>query len=183
MADVGSGSKVLEIRKIVRGDIVIIELRGRLDSPYETQLTREIQELHKAGIRKVVIDCSEIEYLSSRGLSAFIAVLDELRADGGDLKLVGLKRQAHVVFDRLGISALIQTFPYIDAAFQSFSTPISDFLGPTGLSVFIAASNSKVFHVSGCLSTVRISQKLTYPSKNLARKAGLRPCKRCLCSE
>ena len=172
--------KGLRITRRTRGDVEILELRGRLEASLEEILLREIRAVLERGGRRVVLDCGGLEYLSSRGVSAFIAVIDDLRAGGGDLKLAWVKPQAAVVLDRLGVSKLIQRFDTAEAAVEAFRIPIAEFLSDGGLDVFISAPEGKVFHTSGCASVRRIGTAVTYPSKKQARDAGLQPCRRCI---
>jgi len=169
----------LRIRTHLRGEIAVLDLQGRLDVPFELDLMRRIERLVGEGYRRIVVDCGGMDYLSSRGVSAFIAMLDDIRARGGDLKLVGVRPQAELVLERLGVARLVQRFAYMDAALQAFDTPIQDYLSQEGLDSFVAAEKGRVFHASRCRSAARIRRKVSYPSKEHARRAGLRPCRRC----
>lgn len=171
------GGVLIDVRE--RGGFAVVTLRGRLDIPFERDLVRALEKSMGKGLVNVIIDCEGLEYLGSRGVSAFIAVIDDLRARGGDLKLVGLSLQASLVLDRLGVSRLIQCFAYLDAAMQTFGKPVEQYMGAEGLDVFIATPEGSIFHASGCVSARRILEPVTYPSKDLASRAGLRPCLRC----
>ena len=157
----------------------IVRLSGRLDIPLDQELLREFRTLLDEGHSRVVVECSGLDYLSSRGVSAFIAVLDNLRAAGGDLNLVGVGRDAGLVLDRLGVSKLIQRFPTIDEAVEAFDTPIEDFLSGEGLDLFIAATKGRIYHASGCSAVKRMKWARAFQSKREARDAGLKPCRRC----
>jgi anti-sigma B factor antagonist len=170
----------LRITRRSLGDVAVLELRGRLEGSLERALVREIQGVIDRGGRRVVLDCGGLEFLSSRGVSAFLAVLEDLRAGGGDLKLAWVKPQAAVVLDRLGVSRLIQRFDTAEAAAEAFRIPIAEFLSQGGLDVFVSSPAGRVFHASGCASVRRIGTAVTYPSKKQARDAGLAPCRRCI---
>jgi anti-sigma B factor antagonist len=174
MADRG-----LEMDADVRGEAVIVALRGRLDSPHEQDLIVEVKSLLKHGIRRVVIDCSRLDYLSSRGVSAFIAVLDDLRAKGGDLKLVGVGREGRLILDRLGISKIVHHLDSVDEALRAFGTPIEEFMGAQGIDTFVAGPRDALFHASGCPDVPKVAVLRTYHSKKDARESGKKPCPRC----
>ena len=167
----------IELRR--RGECIIFDLKGRLDIPFERDLLRKIDEVANRGDTRVIINCEGVTYLSSRGVSAFIAIIDNLRARDGDLKVVGVKPQGALVLDRLGVSKLLQRFHTVDQAVKAFRVPIEDYFSKDGLDVFRAASDGRVFHASGCASVRRIKRVVTYASKKECREAGLKACRRC----
>ena len=116
----------LRITRRKQGEAVVLELAGRLDASLDRHLLHALEALTEAGERRIVLDLGGLEYLGSRGVSAFIAVIDDLRAQGGDLKLAGVTRQAGWVLDRLGVSKLLQRFATAGeaaAAFWDAETP------------------------------------------------------------
>lgn len=171
---------LLRIATRFRDRFAVVELSGRLDASLDLRLMKEFERLKERGTKDVILDCAGLDYLSSRGVSAFIAGLDDLRGRGGDLKLIRVRPEAALVLDRLGVSHVIQRFETEDAAVRAFATPIEDFLSAGGLEVFMAAGGGGTFHASSCSSVRRIRQPRTFASKKEAREAGLRPCRRCL---
>lgn len=169
----------LRIETQVHEGIATLRLLGRLSDALEQKLLDEVSRLQEAGTHKIVLDCSGLDYLNSRGVSAFVSVIDDLRAAGGDLKLVLVRPEAALVLDRLGVSTLIQRFVTIDEALRAFATPIEDFQSHGGLDVFVASTSGKVFHASACSAVRRITTSRIFASKKEAREAGLHPCKTC----
>ncbi len=177
------GSKVsqpalrIELRR--RGECVVFDLKGRLDVPFERDLLREIEKVANGGDTRVIVNCEGLTYLSSRGISAFIAIIDNLRARDGDLKVVGVNPQGALVLDRLGVSKLLQRFKTVDQAVEAFRVPIEDYFSKDGLDVFRASADGRVFHASRCASVRRIKRVVKYASKKECREAGLKACRRC----
>ena len=169
----------LRITKRRQGEAVVLELAGRLDASLDRQLLAAIDAQLEAGEARVVLDCAGLAYLGSRGVSAFIAVLDDLRARGGDLKLACVSPQGALVLNRLGVSHLIQSFATPGEAAAAFSVPIVEFLKDGGLETFVGSEEGPVFHASSCAMVKKIRTLVTYVSKKQARDAGLRPCLRC----
>jgi anti-sigma B factor antagonist len=169
----------LQIVRKEQGGIGILELRGRLETSLDPALLRALEGLSESGLPRVVVDCSGLEFLGSGGVSVFVAVLDDLRARGGDLKLAGVKPQAALVLERLGISKLIQHFGTVAEAAQAFRVPIEEYLSGGGLARFVASPEGGVFHASECAAARKIRRAVTYLSKKTAREAGLRACRRC----
>ncbi len=169
----------VRVRPVREGGGAVLEISGRLEAPLHPEMRDEIDRLLDRGRHRIIVDCSGLEYLGSRGVSIFIAVIDEVRARGGDLKLAGVRPQAAVVLDRLGVTRLIQVFRSVDEAVRAFEAPIGDYMGKGGLDVFVGSREGRVFHASRCDRARRIGQAVTYPSKKAAREAGRRPCRRC----
>jgi anti-anti-sigma factor len=170
---------VLKMSVELRDGVAILALEGRLDNSLDQDFLRNIEALRREGQHRIVVDCGKLAYVNSRGASAFISVVDDLRESKGDLKLASLKPEAAFVLDRLGISKLIQCFETADAAVRAFATPIEDYQSDGGLDIFIASTDGKVFHASGCKSVRSIRTVRSFVSKKEARAADLRPCRRC----
>jgi len=170
----------LRIAERPSGTAVVLELAGRLEAPLDGPLLGRLESLAEAGRIRVVLDGAGLDYLASRGVSAFIAAVDTLRTRGGDLKLARISRQGALVLDRLGVSRLIQRFDTVEEAVQAFEVPIEDCLVEGGLESFVAAADSMVFHASGCRFVSRVREAKKFASRREAKGAGLRPCRRCL---
>lgn len=86
-------------------EVLVLALKGRLDSvnagAVELQITDEI----KRGANRLVLDFSEVPYVSSAGLRVVLVVAKRLKEVGGKLVLIGLTPSVHEVF---GISGFLQ---------------------------------------------------------------------------
>jgi anti-sigma B factor antagonist len=171
----------LRLSRRTLADVVVLELHGRLDAALDRGLLQALGAHLEKGERRIVVDCAGLEYLGSRGVSAFIAVIDDLRGRGGDLKLAAVPSQAALVLDRLGVSRLIQRFATAGEAAAAFEVPIEEFLKDGGLDTFVSSEGGRIFHASGCTAVRAIRRVVTYVSKKQARDGGLRPCRKCCC--
>jgi len=174
-----STSAALRLQVRERGDVRVVELAGRLDQTFEEAIASTLTDLVEKQFVRVVADLSKLEYLNSRGVSVFIAVVDDLRAAGGDLKMVGAPPQAKLVLERLGVDRLLQQFGTVDEAVAAFDVPIQEFLSEGGLESFVAGVRSKTFHASGCAKVKKLKSVKLFASKKAARDAGFRPCPKC----
>ena len=172
-------SPALDVKVENRGALTVLRLKGRLDVPLDRELTKRLDALVQKGRTRLIVDGAGLSYVSSRGVSVFIAMVDELRQRGGDLKLVGVRPQGVLVLDRLGVCKLIQRFASLDEAVAAFETPIEEFLVAGGLDTFVSAPGGKIFHASECAYARRIRWRESHASKKEARNAGLRSCRRC----
>ncbi|HLY73440.1 MAG TPA: STAS domain-containing protein, partial [Planctomycetota bacterium] len=105
-----------------RDGCAIFRLSGRLDDTFDEVMTRRLTEILNTRVNRIIVDLSGLRYMNSRGVSAFIAVVDDLRQKGGDLKMAGAKPQAKLVLERLGISLILQHLETVEEAVEAFKT-------------------------------------------------------------
>ena len=73
-------------------------LVGRLDTPAAVEVTREVQPLLDGADKTIVLDCSELSYISSSGLRIFLTIRKAAAAAGGKVVIEGLSPQIRQVF-------------------------------------------------------------------------------------
>jgi anti-anti-sigma factor len=169
----------LRTRSYVKDSTMVLELGGRLSEVMERTLQSEFDKIAQQGFSRIVVDCAHLAYVNSRGVSIFIAVIDDLRENGGDLKLARLNAQSLTVFTRLGLTKFIQVFESVGAALKAFDTPIGDFLSDGGIDTFVGVISTKLFHTSACPEVGSLTTVNLYPSRKDAKAAGFTPCTRC----
>ena len=70
----------------------------------------------------VLIDLSEIQFLDSSGLGVLLSCLRHAKRGGGELKLCGLTRPVHVLFELVRMHRVFEIFPARDEALRSFAS-------------------------------------------------------------
>ncbi len=84
----------LEIEQRQREGIIILDLKGRITVGDESaELRTRIRELIAAGVREVLLNLSDVDYIDSTGLGAMVICFTSLRKQGGRLKLENLNRR------------------------------------------------------------------------------------------
>jgi len=73
-----------------RGDIYLVKIGGRLDADSCYQLEDEVDRLLEEKMKSIILDCSEVTYLSSSGLRVLLSISRQLEGKG-DLVLVNLR--------------------------------------------------------------------------------------------
>ncbi len=109
-----------EIQLSSISNIEIISLNGYLDAHTAPQLEKIIQDLMQNNKYKIIVDMKNLDYISSAGLGVFMAFIEEIRDNGGDIKLAELKPKVYKVFDLLGFPILFKILPTIDEAVKQF---------------------------------------------------------------
>lgn len=97
---------------IVDGTLVL-NLDGRLDAITSPDFPARCQQSLPANPSRVVLNFEGVDYISSAGLHAIVALGKTIRNAGGVLALCGLKGIVKTVLE---VSGLYATFPVYDSA-------------------------------------------------------------------
>ena len=90
------------IHKSTQDDVSLIRLEGYLDAHTAPQFERAIEDAIGEGRTRIVVDCEQLTYISSAGLGVFMSFVEELREQGGDIKICSLQPKVEGVFEVLG---------------------------------------------------------------------------------
>ena len=88
------------------GSIDVLEIRGYLDAHTSVELEKALEELITRGKFKIVVNCRGLSYISSAGLGVFMAFIEDVRKNHGDIKLSNLSAKVYSTFDLLGFPLL-----------------------------------------------------------------------------
>jgi len=109
-------STMLDVTEQRKGDAAILVLQGRLDATTSPEAERHLNRLIDAGDCLIVVDLSDLEYISSAGLRVLLAGLKRLKQCEGAMKLTALRPEIQKVFDIAGFNRLFSISPTIDEA-------------------------------------------------------------------
>lgn len=109
----------MNIAETRRDGNLIVAPSGRIDSATSSTFDRHLSSVIDRGDIHIVLDLSQLEYISSTGLSAFLSAAKKIRTQGGRMALVGLNNRIRLVFEMSGFLRLFPIFPNVDAAVSS----------------------------------------------------------------
>ena len=89
------------------GDVQVLHLRGRLDLTAAAEFGAFLQGIISEGGTKIVMDCRDLQYVSSSGLGAFISGGKKLGPDGR-LVFAALNHHVQNLFEMAGIANLFE---------------------------------------------------------------------------
>ncbi len=95
-----------EIRKRSKSEVTILDIYGELDAHTAPTLENELKQLIEKNFVHIVVNGSGLEYISSAGLGVFMAYIEDIRSQDGDIKIASLKPKVFNVFDLLGFPTL-----------------------------------------------------------------------------
>ena len=73
----------MEIKTRRMGDVVVVDMIGRLDSRTAGPASTELNKVAQGGDRKVLLNVERLEYVSSAGLRAIMVAATLLEVNGG----------------------------------------------------------------------------------------------------
>jgi anti-sigma B factor antagonist len=102
------------------GDVMLLYPRGFINAHtvrvFEGEIQKSLEEKHF----KLVVNCEGLTYIASAGLGAMMGAIEEIRDNGGDLRLSGLNETVRNIFEILGFHHLYRIFPSEGEAIRSF---------------------------------------------------------------
>lgn len=102
--------------------VQVLNLKGQLDAHTFPVLQRQLEALVDGPEPRVVLDCAELEYISSAGLGVLKKMTREFRNKKGDIRLAQLPPKIDNVVTLLGFSQVLKTFKGLDEAVQSYKS-------------------------------------------------------------
>lgn len=113
--------------QLLDGDILAIVLDGSLNSTTTDQFNKAIQNHLDQGLKKIIIDCRRVEYISSLGLGSLVALQVRLRNKGGAVKLAGVYGLAADTIRLMHLDRLLNIYDDMEYAREAFNpTPESE---------------------------------------------------------
>jgi anti-sigma B factor antagonist len=110
---------LVETREV--GDVSLIYPRGFINAHTVRLFEAEIQRALAGGRFKLVVNCRGLAYIASAGLGAIMGAIEEVRENGGDIRLSELNESVRNIFEILGFNHLYKIYPTEIEAVASFS--------------------------------------------------------------
>ena len=101
-------------------DVVKLYLSGYLDAHTATQLENAISEIISEGKKYILVNFKNLDYISSAGLGVFMAFVEEIRDNHGDIKLCEMSAKVFQVFELLGFPILFDILDTDEQVVEKF---------------------------------------------------------------
>jgi anti-sigma B factor antagonist len=88
------------------GNQVLAFFSGRLDTAAAVQTAEEVKPLLEAANKEIILDCTELEYISSSGLRIFLSIRKEAAAHGSKVIVRNINADIRQVFMMTGFVSL-----------------------------------------------------------------------------
>jgi len=88
------------------GAQTVISVSGRLDTINASDFEKAIAPVIAGEMKDVVLDCTQLDYISSSGLRLFLTLQKAANAKQGQLTLKGIKPDIKEIFDITGFTSI-----------------------------------------------------------------------------
>ena len=100
----------LDLSAVEGGDVLILKLRGDLDTYTAQDFLRFFKEQLDRGKNRFVVDMSEVGFVSSSGWGALSSAYKKSVEKGGNLVLYGLSGQVKRAYRIMGFKVILKAY-------------------------------------------------------------------------
>lgn len=101
----------MNVQVSVSPDCSLVSVEGRIDTMNAGVFEKSMMEVLEKGCTRLVLDCSELNYISSSGLRIFLIVQKKMNASKGRFILCSLQPSIKEIFDISGFSSIFSIVP------------------------------------------------------------------------
>ncbi len=105
---------------IHENDITIISVSGSADALTAAELANTIEKEINAGNINLVVDLTDLEFMSSAGLRTLLGAVKQARSNGGDLRIASSRPGIDKVLKMSGFQNIAKVFTSSTEAVASF---------------------------------------------------------------
>ena len=97
--------------RIDEGTTTTLRIRGELDALSASDLRPILDELVDSGCREIIVDLSHLRMVDSSGVGALVSLYKRVRAQGGEVRFIGVTAQPLVIFKLLRLDLVFGLVP------------------------------------------------------------------------
>jgi len=114
-------SMILEIEKKTVGNIVVLEMTGRITLGRDCQqIESDVDELLRNKQTRVVFDLSKVKYMDSSGIGILVMCSGKIKGAGGELRLAGATGVVDQTLTLTRMSVIVPVFATVGQALEGF---------------------------------------------------------------
>ena len=110
----------MEIIELKQGTVSTFKLQGRLDSNTSQSFEKRLLDAISDGIKNVIIDFKDLDYISSAGLRVILKATKTLKREDGKIMLCSMQDYVKEVFEIAGFDSFLPIVPTMDDALKAF---------------------------------------------------------------
>jgi anti-sigma B factor antagonist len=100
--------------------VTVVAVNGRVDSATAPDLENALKHLVDADKSQIVLDLTDVDYMSSAGLRAMVSTLKSVKRVNGDLRLANPSARVAEVLRLAGLTSIFSVYPSQTDALNSF---------------------------------------------------------------
>ena len=110
----------MEIKTSYQDQVAVVTVAGSIDALTSGEVSSHLANQISQGYRQLLLDLSQVEYMSSAGLRAIMDGLKASRQAGGDLRLAAPQPGVEKVLRMAGFPSIMKSYPSLAEAAASF---------------------------------------------------------------
>jgi stage II sporulation protein AA (anti-sigma F factor antagonist) len=115
----------MQIKEEKHGDVMIMNIDDHLDTAAAPQFEQRLLGLIDAGERKVLVDCSKLEYVNSAGLKVFLLAAKKLEPLNGTLIISSLVPSVLMIFEMIGFTRIMKIAATREDGLRAFGATVA----------------------------------------------------------
>ena len=96
------------VEEVIGSGVSGLHIKGFLDAHSFEEFDAALNELFERSVYRVIVDLTDLEYVSSAGAGVLIAALSEAKEHRGEIVLLNARESVKEVFDLLGLTQLFK---------------------------------------------------------------------------
>lgn len=101
----------MEINNRKEKEIMVVSVSGRIDAITAPDFENHLDKLITGGDKLLLINLSDLNYISSAGLRSILSSAKKLKALSGEIVFTGLQGPVEEVFQISGFQSIFKIFP------------------------------------------------------------------------
>ncbi len=98
----------MEVNILKENNVTTVKLAGRLDTPAALEVAATLEPLKEKASGTIILDCSDLAYISSSGLRIFLSLRKAAAVKGGEVIVKSISNDIRQVFMMTGFLNLFQ---------------------------------------------------------------------------
>jgi|SRR4051812_81867 anti-sigma B factor antagonist len=101
-------------------DVLILSADGGLNANTGPEFIRQLETLVDGGVTKIIVDCTQLNYISSYGASVLVRLHNKLATRGGDVKVAAAHSMVLEILGVMRLGKLFGIYPDVNQARLAF---------------------------------------------------------------
>lgn len=111
----------LELNTRSIGDVRVLRLAGRFDTPNAVPVQDWMDKAAEADPANLVVNLQDVPFVDSTGLATLVAGMKRSREKKGDLRICGLQQPVRMIFELTRLDKAFEIFNSEEEAVQAFA--------------------------------------------------------------
>jgi anti-sigma B factor antagonist len=104
-------------------NVLVLSADGGLNRETATQLVEQLGSLVEVGLRRIIVDCSRLDFISSYGVGVLVRLHNKLAKSGGDVKIAGVRSAVLKILTLMRLNQILEIYADVNQARLAFRAP------------------------------------------------------------